>query len=403
MTQADVIVAGGGSAGIAAALTAARAGAHTLLIERGNRPGGMGSLARVHTFCGLFHPDVSRPWAWLNPGIPEEIGRHMMERTGQTAPDLMGRVYVLRQSPELFASLAAELCARESSLNCHHGVAWTGLLRTETGWELDLEEAGKRRRVACRALIDTTGDATGARLMNPAWLQPRPARLYRPACIASLTSVGGRRDDSWHLSMAAMLAHAVRQGELPNAALGTAFRNATVNAEMFVTVDLDAGGTAWDPLDAQHHAAVLQEGRAIIQSLWQWLRANHPDFADCPPPSHAEELGVREGSCYSGDHLLGGDDLASCRRFPDEVALAGWPMEKREDARGPKFRYFDRPEPAGIPAGCLRRQDAPGLFFAGRCLSADHEALASVRVMGTCLATGQAAGRMASAWVAQSP
>jgi hypothetical protein len=70
-------------------------------------------------------------------------------------------------------------------------------------------------------------------------------------------------------------------------------------------------------------------------------------------------------------------------------------MEKRENARGPKFRFFDRPEAAGIPAGCLQNARIPGLFFAGRCLSADHEALASVRVMGTCMATGQAAAHLA--------
>jgi hypothetical protein len=109
------------------------------------------------------------------------------------------------------------------------------------------------------------------------------------------------------------------------------------------------------------------------------------------------QAGIRESARYVGDVVLTGDDLAGCTRFEDEVALAGWPMEKRETARGPKFRYFDRPEPAGIPAGCLRSARLPGVFFAGRCLSADHEALASVRVMGTCMATGQAVAKLALA------
>lgn len=398
MTPADVIVAGGGSAGIAAALAAARTGAHTLLLERGDRPGGMGSLAQVHTFCGLFHPDVSRPWAWLNPGIPEEIGRLMLERTGQTAPDRMGRVFVLRQSPAHFASLAAELCDREPSLTRLHEWEWTGLRRTEMGWELEVRNSQQCRLLFARALVDATGDATGARLAHPEWLQPRPACLYRPAYIGAFANVGGDRDDTWRLQLAAAIAHAVSDGKLPAAALGAAFRAAPQTGEVFITIDLEAGGRDWDPLDPVCQAAVVAEGRAVLDALGSWLRAQHPDFATCPPPRHPDRLGVRESACYAGDHLLRGNELAACRRFPDEVALAGWPMEKRETARGPKFRYFDRPEPAGIPAGCLRRADAPGLFFAGRCLSADHEALASVRVMGTCLATGQAAGRLAAAW-----
>ena len=398
MTTADVIVAGGGSTGIAAALAAARSGARTLLIERGDRPGGMGSLAQVHTFCGLFHPDVSRPWTWLNPGLPEEIGHLMMERTGQTAPDLMGRVFVLRQSPALFATIASELCDREPTLTRLHGVEWTGLQPTADGWELEIDDGQQHRRLLCHVLVDATGDATAARLANPSWLQPRPARLYRPAYIGAFSQVTGSHDDNWRLHLAASIARAVSNGGLPATALGAAFRDAPQSGEVFVTLDLEAGGSDWDPLDPARHAAAVAEGRTALDALAQWLRRHHPDFHHSPPPRHPDQLGVRESACYEGDDLLRGDDLAACRRFPDEVALAGWPMEKRETAHGPKFRYFDRPEPAGIPAGCLRRSDAPGLFFAGRCLSADHEALASVRVMGTCLATGQAAGRMAAAW-----
>src|SRR5687767_1414800 len=112
----DVIVAGGGSAGVAAAISAARQGAQTLLVERHAQLGGMGSNALVHTLCGLFHPDVSRPFQWLNPGFPTEFGARMMALTAQFQPDLMGRVYVLRHHPALLAALAQELCGAEPLL-----------------------------------------------------------------------------------------------------------------------------------------------------------------------------------------------------------------------------------------------------------------------------------------------
>lgn len=403
--QADVIVAGGGSAGLAAALAAARAGARTLLLERQTKLGGMGTNALVHTFCGLFHPDVSQPWAWLNPGISVEIGQAMMERTGQSTPDLMGKVYVLRQHPSLYAQIADELCLAEPHLTVLSGTEWTGLQAAESGgWILEVITRGTRRTLQAKALVDTTGDATGARLMNPAWCaQTEGARLYRPAYICAFHGVGGTRNDEWRLRVGAMIVRAIRDGLLPAAATGAAFRDSPFPGETFLTVDLEAGQGAWDPFDPIKRARVEQEGREVALSLWNFLRQTHADFQNCPPPMLPTKAGIRETARYVGDYVITGDDLATSRRFDDEIALAGWPMEKRENARGPKFRFFDEPKPPGIPARCLFRRDAAGLFFAGRCLSADHEALASLRVMGTCMATGEAAGKLAVDFVAACP
>jgi hypothetical protein len=403
MERWDVIVAGGGSAGLAAALVAARGGARTLLIERHQRLGGMGVNALVHTFCGLFHPDVSRPWAWLNPGVPQEIGEAMMTRTGQSAPDLMGRVYVLRQSPALFAILADELCAAEKNLTRMNGVEWTALRRLDAGWEIETMRAGTLERHFTQSLVDTTGDATGARFLGDEfWTQAESERLYRPAYVCSLPRVAGVHDETWRLRLGAQIVRAVRDGRLPEAAMGAQVRDSTTSGEMFLTIDLEAGKGGWNPLDSTKRAEVEVVGADVAMRLWNLLRVEHPDFQNCPEPVMPVQAGIRESARYIGDVVLTGNELAACTRYDDEMALAGWPMEMRENARGPKFRYFDHPEPAGIPAGCLRSARLPGLFFAGRCLSADHEALASVRVMGTCMATGQAVAKMAlaKAWIA---
>lgn len=401
MSDWDVIICGAGSAGIAAALGAARTGARTLLVERHSLPGGMGTQAMVHTFCGLFHPDVSRPWSWLNPGVPEEIGTRMMEATGQKQPDLMGRVHVLRQHPTLFARIADELLSSQPSLVRMTGLEWTALRQQQHGWTLEATGRGCHHTWHTHTLVDCTGDATGARLHGGSWLQARPQQLYRPAYVAAFQNVTHIADDTWRLNLGGRIVRAVQAGRLPASALGTGFRASPFPGEIFATVDLEAGQADWDPFDAAKRADIEAEGRTIMLALWQMLRTEHPDFSQCPPPTLPAQAGIRESACYAGDHVLTGDELAACTRFDDEVALAGWPMEKRETARGPKFRFFDRPEPAAIPARCLRRADAPGLFFAGRCLSADHEALASVRVMGTCMATGEAAGRMAAQHAAQ--
>ena len=95
--------------------------------------------------------------------------------------------------------------------------------------------------------------------------------------------------------------------------------------------------------------------------------------------------------------------MLSGARHEDDIALAAWPLESRETTRGPKLRFPDDDRAAGIPLGCLMPRDLEGVFVAGRCLSCDHGAQASLRVMGTCFATGQAAGIASSLVIRGEP
>jgi hypothetical protein len=107
-------------------------------------------------------------------------------------------------------------------------------------------------------------------------------------------------------------------------------------------------------------------------------------------------LGVRESRRACGVYQLTREDVLSERRFADGVARAVWPMEFREDARGPRLVYAAGMDGTDIPLRCLRHANMSNLWLAGRCISADHDAAASIRVMGTCLASGQAAGAAAA-------
>ena len=398
MQTFDVMVAGGGSAGIAAALAAARAGARTLLIERSAQLGGMGADALVHTFCGLFHPDTSRAPEWLNTGIPTEIGEHLLTASGRDKPDLMGRVYVLRHEPAEFARLAARLCANEPTLTVQTGTDLISLKRDADQWHFITTADGQTAESTARHVVDTTGAAALAGLCAPeSRLITEGEKLYRPALVCRVTGLAGPLDEHAPLQLAAILVRAVRSGALPTAAMGAGFRQSPVrDDEVFMTLDLEGGGAAWNPLDSTTLETVKQNAHELARAIWRHLLAHHLLFATSDQILMPDQLGVRESARWKGDHVLTGQELRECRRFDDEIALAGWPLEFRETARGPKFVYFDKPEPAGIPARSLRTREVPGMFFAGKCLSCDHEALASVRVMGTCLATGQAAGRLAA-------
>jgi len=370
----DVAVIGGGSAGICAALGAARHGSSVALLEASDTFGGMGTRALVHTFCGLYHPDTSQAPRLANPGLPVEIERAMRQRTGQSKPDKMGKVYVLRQDPKIFSEIALELTSAEKQLEVLFQSPCLGI-KNQDGFQLQTPQ----QTVRARALVDSSADAVAAEFLGATRFTADT--LQRSAFIFSLRNIPSEaREESFRMQFALAIVRAVQAGDLPEALLGTAMRPSATNGEIYFTIDLD------DP-------AV---GKALAKNLIAYLKARVPVFANATSPIFPDCPGIRETFRWLGQYTLTEDDLLTGREFSDTVAAATWPIELRETTRGAKLRYFHKAEPSHIPLRSLTSQEIPGVYFAGRCLSATHEALASVRVMGTCFATGQAAGIAAS-------
>jgi len=396
----DVAVIGGGSAGICAAVAAAREGARVVLLEQSGRLGGMGTLAQVHTFCGLYHPDVSRPPVVVNAGLPEEIEAQMRERTGQSTPVKMGRVYVLPQQPEVFDTIAKEMVEAESSqLRLMLETRCLKISRLESGqflvgFENSDAEPGEFQ---CRSVVDCSADAVVAEFLGATRVMDDVVSLLRPAFIFSFQHVDTNEvDDEFRMRLALALAHAVRDDELPETALGVTLRMSPKQGEVFVSVDLDSMKNIWTPTSSKARGEIEVLGRELAVQLGLFLKSKYPCFERVSTPQFSQKIGVRESFRWLGEYTLTSEDLISGKKFDDAVAWAAWPIELRETTRGARFEYFEQTEPSGIPLRALTSREVPGVFFAGRCISATHRALASVRVMGTCFATGQAAGKAAS-------
>lgn len=390
MQTCDVLVAGGGSAGLAAAVSAARAGARTLLVERGGMLGGMAPAALVHSICGLYRlPQGDAPPVWANPGFSVEFAERLIAAGGATGPVRMGRVDVLPQHPTIFACVADALVREMPNLEV--------LLHTEVGGASlkgDVWLFCRGRQFAARAatMIDTTGDGALAALLGAPFAQEPSERLQRAAFIFGLAGVETAGfDDEARLRIAGRLATAVKAGTLPPGALGAAFRASGRLGEVFVTVDL-AGDAVFDPTASASLSALEMEGRTLAVAVAGFLRENVPGFAASYVATFPSRIGVRESRRIEGRYRLTAGDLARGATFDDAIALATWPIELRETNRGPRLRYPDAGRPCEIPLRALRFRDAERCFVAGRCLSCDHEAQASIRVIGTCLATGEAAG-----------
>ena len=397
--KCDVLVLGGGGAGLCAAVAAARAGAHTVLVERHGALGGMAVAALVHSICGLYRLR-SEPGAVLaHRGLPGELAARLVRAGAALGPVRCGRLDVLPHSPPGFAAvadtLAGECPALETRLHTEL-IASHGTGRIEA---VDVYCRGARATIEPGAVVDASGDASLAALAGAGTDQASATRLQRPAFIFALHTVEvAKLDADGRLRLAALLAEAVHAGQLERGALGAQFRPTGRGSEVYCTVDL-AGPEDFDPTSPAHLTALERLGRRLAVSLTAFLRAHHSAFTRAEIGAFPTRVGIRESRRVRGEITITAEAVLRGLETPDCVALGTWPMELREKPTGPRWRYPDDDCPTQIPLGALKVAGVANLWTAGRCLSCDHEAQAALRVIGTCLATGQAAG-LAAAWQA---
>ncbi|MBA4146699.1 MAG: FAD-dependent oxidoreductase [Verrucomicrobia bacterium] len=406
--RCDVLVAGGGSAGLAAGIAAARTGAHTVLLERHGSLGGMATAALIHSFCGLYLLR-SEPGAVLaNPGFPSEFALRLSKAGGTHGPIRMGRVDVLLQHPTAFARLADALVQETPNLEVRFHTELIGVQATTRVDSLETCCRGVREIIQPKVVIDATGDAALASLAGADCEQEESQKLQRPAFIFALQGVREETlADAGRLRIAHEIATAVRAGRLPRGAMGAALRGSGRNGEAFVTVDLNGPpGLEYNPTNPKCLSGLEAHGRELAGALAEFLKSEVEGFAESYIAALPARVGIRESRRMIGEYRIEDADILNGARFPDAVALATWPMEMREQATGARLRFPENNQPCEIPLRALRSKRVHNLFAAGRCISSSHGAQGSIRVIGTCFATGEAAGiaaalmsHQASDWV----
>ena len=391
----DVVIAGGGTAGIAAAVAAARAGARTLLIERYGFLGGMATAGMVGTVCGLYLTRAEGPPERLNDGLAAEIADRLASLPGSEPPLRRGRTFVLPYVPHELAALADDLTAAEPTLEVllHGYVVGVG---TSAGrvdgvriasWEGPTEvEAG--------ALVDASGDAIAALAAGAPTETPDAEARQLCSLVFTLQGVAnGALRGGTGLATLRRVAAAEAAGSLPPGSSNLSWRHSARPGEVIVKIALGA-------LDVGAHGSWLtaaeREGRRRAGALAAFLRHEVPAFAAAFVSQVAPQVGVRESRRIVGRHRLTREDVLGGRRFDDAVARAAWPIELwREGTAGAHYEYLADGDWYDVPLRCLQPEGIAGLVAAGRCISGTSEALGSARVIGTCLATGEAAGREA--------
>ena len=345
-TQADVLVAGGGTAGTIAAIQAARAGAKTLLVERGSQLGGTTTTGGV-SFPGLFD-------AWgkqIIAGIGWELVEKAVELDGGSLPDFskiptrhwQNQVQV---NQFVYALLAEEACVKAGVTIAYYESPLSAE-KTSDGWKVECVGPGTRRQVRCKQIIDCTGGASVVGMLNLPRLREKETQ---PGSL--LYKLGG--------------VHPVGRKQLDRLYVHGADSSTSVT---LTKANMDGRKSLLKELRKQKNKARLVHMQ--------------------PETAHRESYRIL------GETVITVNDYTSGRVFKDALCYAFYPVDMHKRG-GVKPKPLAKGTVPTIPLSALVPKGSRNIIVAGRCVSSDRLANSGLRVQASCMAMGQAAGATAA-------
>lgn len=390
-TVYDVIVAGGGPAGVAAAIAAGRMGAKTLLLEGGGALGGMATLGLVSKWMPFDDREKI-----IYRSLPMEILTRYKKMVGLENSTLRHTNIYPEELKRLYDQMVADAGAE---VLFHSTVA---AAEKKDGNITALIVANKAGLTAFRAkvYIDCTGDGDVAAFSGVPMEYGDENHYVQESSLCFIIS-------NIHMEkLTKPLRSGADDGVWPEIVASKKYPRAIrhfVPATLADgTIIVNAGGlpnvNATDPKEASD---AMREGRLAAEEYLLALKEFQPEaFCDALLIETAPSLGVRESRRIVGDYVLTADDYFARRSFDDEVCRNSYWLdchlpEGVDDSAFKKNGEWYRYQPGeshGIPWRCLVPKNVDNLLVAGRCISMDRLVSASVRVMSNCLATGEAAG-----------
>lgn len=398
VAEADVVVLGGGPAGVAAATAAARHGARTLLIERYGFLGGMGTAAMVTNFCGL-HALIGGEVRQIVHGIADDILDRLKQLDGLNTPHVvLGKTAAQSYDVSAYKLALDDMVLGAGAAVRFHALAVGSVMARQRIRALLVETKSGRGAIAADQFIDCSGDADLAHWAGAPYDKGGPGGFMAfPTLMFKLANVDTPR---------ALTEGKPRLGELmAKAEADGAFtfprRSVIINPQhhegqwRINATQITRAGRPLDATNAEDFSFGEIEGRRQVQDYFKFLRAYVPGFEKSYLLEIAPQIGVRETRRVRGAFQLDAEAILACRDFDDAVGVNGWPVEQHV-LGDVEWRFIEGRGYAQVPFRVLLPQGVDNLMVAGRCASATQDGQASLRVSGPCFVMGQAAGTAAA-------
>ena len=391
----EVLVVGGGTAGVAAAVAAGRAGAKVVLLERNGFLGGLATAAEVGTVCGLYLRESTRPEATpLAGGFLAEFAQRLQQRSGLKPLRLTDGLWVLPFSTPIFAGVADTLLRETENVTLVlHATLSDARVEGSRFAQARALAWNEPLEVRPASVVDCSGEATAAALAGAPTESGAADQV--PALVFSLANLTPDFQERGWLEVRLELRRGVAEGRLPPLCERLSLIPGT-EADGCTSLKLNLfPGSPAEP-DWRQVSVWEREARQAVETLHQFLVKNTRSARDSRLSSVAPQLGTRSGRRIQGRAKLTDDDVLGARKSALGVARGSWPMERWGQALRPALAFFPEGDYYEIPLDALRPTTLENLLTAGRSFSATAGAMTSARVIGTALSTGWAAGTAAA-------
>jgi len=402
----DVVVVGGGPAGIAASVSAARHGARTLLVERYGFLGGMGTAGGVTNFAGLYGKRNGE-MTQLVHGVADELLARIDAMGGLNKPQdgMQGRIRVRSYDTSIYKCAADQLLLDAGVELLFHAWAAAVVMEGSRIAALVVETKSGRQAIRANAFVDGSGDADVAVFAGVPFAVGDghgsglfPSTMFRVGHVdapRALAAVGEFKAINDLMAKARERDPEAYRFPREGAILRPQIDPREWRAN--VTQIRNAKGDAMNGVDARELSDGEVEGRRQIGEYFRFLKAEVPGFEQSAIVEIAPQVGIRETRRIEGLYALTGEDILSSARFEDSIGINAWPMEMH--AAGKIEWAFPRDETRTynqLPWRMLVPRGVDNLLVAGRCASMTHEGQSAARASGGCFVMGQAAGTAAA-------